>query len=104
VVLLSKKAGINIYNILKSLNYTFLKHDSFISCSQFFQYDQNVISKFLGRLSKDDLKKVYRKVKNSNVLPQADIELISTYIDRHIYEISPIYNFKFTLSVFSDIT
>lgn len=63
---------------LKNQDYSFLKHDSFISCSRVFTYNISIIekSKSIGTISPNDLKSIKERVKKSEVLSKKNIELI----------------------------
>lgn len=63
---------------VKNLDYSFLKHDSFVSCSRVFTHNTSIIkkSKPIGSLSANDLRRIKERVMNSDVLSKKDIELI----------------------------
>lgn len=66
-------------HIKKSDYPSFLQHDSYISCSRTFNYNETIIktSKKLGCLSKTDLQRVLDKITNSHTLDKITIKQVA---------------------------
>lgn len=68
-----------IYNCtepIKQIRYSFLKYDSYISCSRVFKLEIDAEYKVKGLLDYEDINMVYAKVKKSITISKKDKELI----------------------------
>ena len=57
-------------------NHAFLKHDSFISCSNFFEYDPSKVSKIVGALSKAEKSNLCNHLSKSRTINKVNKEII----------------------------
>ena len=57
-------------------NRNFPKHDSFISCSNFFEYDPNKITKIVGELSESEKKAICLHISNARTISKINKEII----------------------------
>ncbi|MDR1812666.1 MAG: hypothetical protein LBQ87_07555 [Candidatus Fibromonas sp.] len=67
--------------LLKSSNCKFLKHDSYVECSEVHILDEKLIIKKLGNIDYDDMKNILEVIKNSIGLSKGEIKAISTELE-----------------------
>jgi len=83
---------------IKQSDYTFLSHDSHISCSRTVELKKDRIIKKLGTLNHRDMQKILDKIRKSTLLPSEEKESIILYIEEWLsdYNINKLTNvFKF---------
>lgn len=59
-----------------SQHHDFLKYDSFISCSNFFEYDPNKITKIVGALSVSERSDICLHISNARTISKINKEII----------------------------
>jgi hypothetical protein len=57
-------------------NHDFLKHDSFISCSNFFEYGPDTVEKIVGNLSKSEKDTLRCHLSSSRTISKINKEII----------------------------
>ncbi len=62
-------------------SHDFLKHDSFISCSNFFEYDSNKVKKIVGNLSKSERDALRYHLSSSRTISKINKEIILNELD-----------------------
>ncbi|MCL2102091.1 MAG: type II toxin-antitoxin system PemK/MazF family toxin [Fibromonadales bacterium] len=67
--------------LIKSSNYNFLKHDSYVECSEVHILDEKRLIKKLGNLNYDDMKMILHKIKNSIGLSKGEIKALSIELE-----------------------
>ncbi len=65
---------------------TFLKYDSYVSCSRVFYYEESKLSNTIGCLCAKDMKALLQKVEASEILEQRAIDIIGQNIKSSISE------------------
>jgi hypothetical protein len=67
--------------LLKSSNYKFLKHDSYVECSEVHILDKKRIVKKLGNVDYADMKNILGIIRNSVGLSKGEIKALSTELE-----------------------
>jgi hypothetical protein len=73
---------LNLQVNIKGAKYSFLKHDSFVSCNNIFKYNvsdltewvNNGVCKFVGDIDNEDLSNITTTIINSGLLTEKEIE------------------------------
>ncbi|MCL2282182.1 MAG: hypothetical protein FWC26_02580 [Fibromonadales bacterium] len=67
---------------ISALNYSFLENDSYVGCSEAFELKEELIIKKCGVIDYNDMVKILDKVKKSEHLDEAVIEIIVQEFER----------------------
>ena len=67
--------------LIKSSNYKFLKHDSYVECSEIHILDEKRILKKLGNVDYEDMKNILNVIKNSIGLSKGEIKALSIELE-----------------------